>query len=782
MKTFNTKRKAFTLIELLIVIAIIGILFIVLVSKVDFATDKAKATGVQTDFRSFQVAIESVAKEHAGLATFGWDTGDTNGNRIRDSYDKGDTNKNGKQDPGEIFVGSKTYGETWTNVYTLTNPADADDKSAIVALEEAINKNLDPKLHITIADDLTITMANGAQDPWNTEYHGYYITNATTDGKDRGAIVMYSNGANQEFGSEHSIAGGVVTVNVPGNNVYGKDDYGMSVIYTYVNGYGEIKTTTSGFSINQGDANNSGMPGEYTPGGEVPTPGDPIDPQPGGEGTNSLPKPNLDGTVANATSPFAYKWSELKELAHANLSADELRDTYGIEVGDYKEVDGVKYVLVDLGTDNDHDGIREAGEDYDGFVFMYNSGATSLLNSTPTNKGGYVSTDVGKAYVDSLYTNLTDADLKNSIKKVTIICNSGDLAANGADTNGMSKYITDAYMFLASTKEIGCNLSGYQYDAEGSVFDYFAAGTDTVRKDFGTLVNIPGYSAWRLRSADSDSIQDFHGVYCTWGNCGGGTASCASVIVPVFVIGEQIPIEVVPTPEPDPEPTPEPELTPEPITYSWSELKTLAQKNLSADELRDTYGIEVGDYKEVDGVKYILVDLDGNDYDGFVFMYNSGTKSKLNSTSTNQGGYASTDIGKAYVDSLYTNLADADLKNSIKEVTITCNDGADNINETHEYTTHMFLASYREVGYTSRLNSTMYGPGLSAEGKCFDLFTDDNSSRTTFMSMANISDRWWVRSAFAGSTTYFCNVYKFGSCDNFFADSTYVIVPAFVIG
>ena len=247
-KLFMTKKKAFTLIELLIVIAIIGILFIVLVSKVDFATDKAKATGVQTDFRSFQVAIESVAKEHAGLATFGWDTGDANGNRIRDSYDKGDTNQNGKQDPGEVFVGSKTYGETWANVYTLTNPADANDQSAIIALEAAINKNLDPKLHITIHDDYTITMANGAQDPWNTEYHGYYITNATVDGKDRGAIVIYSNGANQEFGSEHSIAGGVVSINVPGNNVYGKDDYGMSVIYTYVNGYGEVKTTTSGFS------------------------------------------------------------------------------------------------------------------------------------------------------------------------------------------------------------------------------------------------------------------------------------------------------------------------------------------------------------------------------------------------------------------------------------------------------------------------------------------------------------------------------------------------------
>ena len=39
-KSFMTKKKAFTLIELLIIIAIIGILFIVLVSKVDFVTDK----------------------------------------------------------------------------------------------------------------------------------------------------------------------------------------------------------------------------------------------------------------------------------------------------------------------------------------------------------------------------------------------------------------------------------------------------------------------------------------------------------------------------------------------------------------------------------------------------------------------------------------------------------------------------------------------------------------------------------------------------------------------
>ena len=278
MKKMN--KKAFTLIELLIVIAIIGILFIVLVSKVDFATDKAKATGVQTDFRSFQVAFETVAKENAGFNTFGWDEGDENGDRVRNSYDVGDTNKDGVMDDGETWTGRKKYTEDWTGVYTLINPADATDKSAIFALETAINKNLDPKLHITIADDYSITMANQAQDPWKTEYVGKYITNASVDSStnstiakntssekedslDRGAIIIYSKGANQELGCVEEVVDGevVVTVltkeaaatakNVTDHNVAGKDDYSIATIYTYKNGYGEVITATTGFSNNQ---------------------------------------------------------------------------------------------------------------------------------------------------------------------------------------------------------------------------------------------------------------------------------------------------------------------------------------------------------------------------------------------------------------------------------------------------------------------------------------------------------------------------------------------------
>ena len=268
MKTNFKNKKAFTLIELLIVIAIIGILFIVLVSKVDFATDKSKATGVQTDFRSYQVALEQVAKENSGFNTFGWDVCDTNGNRVRDSYDVGDLNQNGKQDEGEIFIGRKEYGEDFAGIYTLTNPADVTDLSAVRALEAAINANLDPKLHIVINDDMTIVMANAATDPWKNEYHGRYLSNAGADGMDRGAIFIYSKGANGDNGSADGIAEGLVNITTPNNNVTGQDDYVLATFYTYANGYGEVQTITKGFSQNQefNDASNV----DVTPSTSIP--------------------------------------------------------------------------------------------------------------------------------------------------------------------------------------------------------------------------------------------------------------------------------------------------------------------------------------------------------------------------------------------------------------------------------------------------------------------------------------------------------------------------------
>ena len=827
--TFKNK-KAFTLIELLIVIAIIGILFIVLVSKVDFATDKAKATGVQTDFRSFQVAFDTVAKENAGFNTFGWDTGDTNGDRVRNSYDVGDTNKDGVMDTGETWTGRKQYTENWTGVYTLVKPGtNVLDADAIFKLESAINKNLDPKLHITIGTDGTITMANQAQDPWKTEYHGVYISNAANDGKDGGALIMYSNGANQEWGSEHSIANGVVTITVPGNNKIGQDDMSIVSCYTYMNGYGEVKNMTTGFSNNQtiigGSGNNLGGGAVVTPPTpidyeiidganetftqnettlefrsnadydkfvEVKVDGSVVDPSNYtvtegstivtftkaffdslGEGEHTVEIVSEDGVaeaefeVAKPTLPAenpsgtvnSYSWSELKLLAQAKMSAADLKSKYGIKVGDYKEVNGVKYILVDLD-----------GNEYDGFVFMYNSGSKTTMNSVNHNVGGYAASELAPQ-VEALYTNLANSELKSAIKQVTITCNDGN-------NNPTATHTYTAHMFLASYKEVGLtiNLSDTYsdgYNAEGTCFDLFTS-YDSSRTGFMSKANIS--DSWWLRSAYPYGPGMFSSLH-TSGTDGSSSAKNTFVVVPVFVIGGQTP-SVVPTPGDEDKTLPTPNLdgtvanSVSPIAYSWSELKALAQANLGADELRDTYGIEVGDYKEVNGVKYVLVDLDGNSYDGFVFMYNTGVKSSMNS-STKTGGYAVSAM-KDKVNELYEALAtsNSDLYNVIKKVDIGCYSGS----STTTLNVGLFLPSMDELGESTS----------GREGSAFDA-TDTEKAGAGWLSPIYVelcSSEWWTRSVLLGKDTSF-----FRTCDpereafgNYNPTSSKPIVACFVIG
>ena len=69
MKTLKSKRKAFTLVEILIVICVISILFVVLVSRVDFATDKSRQTGVQNDFHAMQTALHVIALKNNSFTT-----------------------------------------------------------------------------------------------------------------------------------------------------------------------------------------------------------------------------------------------------------------------------------------------------------------------------------------------------------------------------------------------------------------------------------------------------------------------------------------------------------------------------------------------------------------------------------------------------------------------------------------------------------------------------------------------------------------------------------------
>ncbi len=496
-KSWIVKKKAFTLIELLIVIAIIGILFIVLVSKVDFATDKAKASGVQTDFRSFQMAFDTVAKENAGFNTFGWDTGDANQNGKRDSYDEGDTNKDGIQNGTEVFTGHKVYAETFTKVYSLKkNGTGSYDRDALNRLETAINANLDPKLHITIKDDGEIVMANGAQDPWNKEYHGAYITNAETDGKDRGAIVMYSDGANNEFGSEHKIANGVVTVSVPGNNKAGKDDYSIVSCYTYTNGYGEVKNITTGFSNNQ----------TFFAGN-------------GGSLENIVTPDNVSGdTIEPKADLQSYTWDEIKTIAKMNLTASELLNTYNIALGDIKEYNGYKYYLVDLD-----------GNNYDGFIFLYQTGQTHNVKADGYNDGGYACSELA-TYVDNLYNSLENDDINffKAIKKVNVKCNDGKY-------NKTQVWEKEYGFFVPSHREVGGvhKIDSAEYttylDNEGTMFEFLSNNENRSKIGNGRY--------WWTRSAQSDNDYAYYDVAIDGNPDSRNFADGTNSVVIAFIVG-----------------------------------------------------------------------------------------------------------------------------------------------------------------------------------------------------------------------------------------------------
>ena len=64
---YKVNKKAFTLVEILITLAVMSVLLIVLISNVDSATDKARKTASLTDIRSLQYAVLQVANQDKEL-------------------------------------------------------------------------------------------------------------------------------------------------------------------------------------------------------------------------------------------------------------------------------------------------------------------------------------------------------------------------------------------------------------------------------------------------------------------------------------------------------------------------------------------------------------------------------------------------------------------------------------------------------------------------------------------------------------------------------------------
>ena len=163
IKNKKARAAAFTLVEILIVVAVIGILFVALVPRIDFAGDKARETGVKTDFRSFELAAEQVIRENGGLAKFTSATTDagniellcgTNGlNLYLDEAMKFDDD------------GTSNKKDQWNQNYTLQITKDADDDNPNNGTIIFISNGKD-STKSTIADNyvLVVTVVDGKID------------------------------------------------------------------------------------------------------------------------------------------------------------------------------------------------------------------------------------------------------------------------------------------------------------------------------------------------------------------------------------------------------------------------------------------------------------------------------------------------------------------------------------------------------------------------------------------------------------------------------------------
>ena len=196
MEKFSKKRKGFTLAEILIVVALLGILMTVLLVSVGSYFDKTRETGVRNDFNSMKTAIEVVMRENSGLPK---KTGASSGNPTADAaagFNKTVNLINDYLDPNMKWVdavdedvtgegGAKTY-----NGYVVV-AAQEGKEPKFTGLDNA-GKSLTLNSGATEDDDYFNQdmkyIVSTKTDPWKYNYSVYFQRtndNTPTTGKGR---------------------------------------------------------------------------------------------------------------------------------------------------------------------------------------------------------------------------------------------------------------------------------------------------------------------------------------------------------------------------------------------------------------------------------------------------------------------------------------------------------------------------------------------------------------------------------------------------------------------
>lgn len=147
------------------------------------------------------------------------------------------------------------------------------------------------------------------------------------------------------------------------------------------------------------------------------------------------------------------------------------------------------------------------------------------------------------------------------------------------------------------------------------------------------------------------------------------------------------------------------------------------------------------------------------------------TTRRMNASATNSGGWDSSEMFAWLQGTFYEQLP-ADLKALVKPV-----DKISTVGDASS-TLETISAKVWQLSATEAFNSvsTSYSPG--GEGKLYPVFTD-NTSR---IKMVNGSaGYWWLRSPYAGYSTYFCYVISSGAISNYDANYAYGVAVGLCI-
>ena len=200
MEKFSKKRKGFTLAEILIVVALLGILMTVLLVSVGSYFDKTRETGVRNDFNSMKTAIEVVMRENSGLPKKnGASSGTNDASKTKDAaagFNKTVNLINDYLDPNLKWVDA--VDEDGSGYVVVA--AQAGAKPEFTSITEA-GKSVTKKSDSTTFDENKKFIVSTKTDPWKYNYSVYFqrINKPATVGRlDKVLITSWGSDGNEK--------------------------------------------------------------------------------------------------------------------------------------------------------------------------------------------------------------------------------------------------------------------------------------------------------------------------------------------------------------------------------------------------------------------------------------------------------------------------------------------------------------------------------------------------------------------------------------------------------